>query len=119
MGHEGISESEQLFSHVFGRIGDVDSMMQVNFDLTPAIVTVLSEAANQPFIMLLRWIEIRVTKRPAIRIPPRRHRFWILLTPGVQATHLLGVVDISQRLVRIDCRLEVICHSNDEMQRTD
>src|SRR6266516_294401 len=99
MGREGVSKAEQLLSCVFSRIGDVDSVMQVNLDLTPTIATVFSEAGDQPFIMLLRWIEIRVAKRPAIRVAPRRHRFRILLTPNVQATHLLGVVDISQRIV--------------------
>jgi len=39
----------------------MDSMMQVNLDLAPAIATVFSQAANQGFIMLLSRIEVGVT----------------------------------------------------------
>src|SRR5262245_53757951 len=117
MGGQSVSKLEQLLSRVFSGIRNVHSMMQMDFDLAPAIVTMFSEPPNQPFIMLLSWIEVGVTKRAAVRVTPRRHRLGILLTPGVHATHLLGVVDIAERIVGVKRRLEVIRHSNDEVQR--
>src|ERR1700675_983293 len=93
-------------------------MMQMNFNFSPAGMTVVGQQLHESLVLLFSWIEVGVDKRSPIVVPPTIHGLGILAAPPFQAAFLLGPGDTLFAPFRINCRLEMIGHRDHEMYGT-
>ncbi len=80
---------EQLAS-IFGGIGMLHSVMQVNLDFSPTSMAVLGEHLQQTLIILLSGIEVGVSQRTSVVVAPAVDGLGIFAHPPFQAAFLLG-----------------------------
>src|SRR5580765_2785762 len=90
-------------------------MVQMNFNLSPACMTMVGQHLHETLVVLLSWIEIGVNKRPPIVVPPAIHDLGILTAPPLQAAFLLGPGNTLLAAFGINCRFEMVGHRDHEM----
>src|SRR4051794_26567685 len=91
-------------------------MMQMNLDLAPPAVTMVSQAFDQRTVVLLCWIEISVNERASLCVAPLAEGVGILAAPFFQSPLLLRIRHTGRAVSHINGRLKMISQGNDQMR---
>jgi hypothetical protein len=67
---QGVAKFHQPAARIFGCVGCVHPVMQMNFNFSPSSVTVLGNAVDQSAVVLLGWIEVSMYQRPPFLVTP-------------------------------------------------
>ncbi len=90
-------------------------MMQVDFNFTPPLVTVISNPIEQNALVLLGRIEVAVNQRPTFVIAPSIDGSWISTAPVLDAALLFRKRRTRPPIFRHNRWLEVIGNPNHEV----
>jgi hypothetical protein len=107
--HQRIAKCDQLRARIVGGVGRIHPVMQLDFDFSPAAMTVFGKALNQPSIVLLGGIKISMNKRPPLMVAPQIDRARILRAPLFYPALLLKVGCACSPVFGHDGGLEMIC----------
>jgi hypothetical protein len=76
-----VSEFHKLAARILRSVGNDNSVVKMNLDLTPTGLAMFCELLDQTAIVLLGRIKIRVNERMAIAIAPSPGQAWVLAAP--------------------------------------
>src|SRR5882672_8355931 len=107
----------QHFTRVFGGVGLVPAVMEMNLHFTPSSVAMIGQHFKQALIVLLCRIEISVSQWASIVVAPPIHDFRIFARPPFDPAFLFRARNAISSILRVNCGLEVIRQCNHEMQR--
>jgi hypothetical protein len=94
----------------------INPVMQVDFNFSPAGMTMIGNAVDQTSVILLRRIEVSVYQRPPFLVAPPIHSSRVCGAPVFHAALLFGKGGARSTIFRHNGRFEVIGNSNDQMQ---
>src|SRR6266851_9443738 len=112
---QAVAEFNEDAAGVFRSVGMWNSVMQMDFDFSPASVAVIGEHLEQPLVVLLSGIEVGVNKRAAVVVAPVVGNFGIFADPRIEAALLLGARDALLTVFGIDGRFEMIGQCEDHV----
>src|SRR5438093_11078992 len=105
---ERVSQLEKSASSVLCGVGRLNTMVEMNLNLTPPLRAVLGQAGDQGVIVLLGRVEIGMTQGAPIGITPASDRLRILRAPPLDTLLLLLEGRVRPGYPRTSCRFTVI-----------
>src|SRR5258706_4045031 len=73
---------------------------------------------QQAFVVLLGWVKVSMDKRASLGVPPSVRRLRIFFPPPLQTPFLFASRNALLPVFGIDCRLKMIGHCEDEVDRS-
>jgi hypothetical protein len=89
--------------------------MQVNFNLSPARMAMLSESTHKSPVVLFGWIKIRVNKWLTFRVAKLAEPAWILQAPTLKPSLLFAERSTLRPAARHNRWFEVIGHAHNQV----
>ena len=116
MVYKRISEGQKGSQRVVTGVRAAGSVVEVDLDLSPACVTVVSQPGDETLVVLLGREEVRMTERVAVRVAEAREGTGIGLAPLVHPSLLLLWVGVGSGWgTRHNRRLEMVGHRDHQV----